>query len=331
MNININKAKIADLVDAALFRDWGTKLLAIVLALVVFIVTRDEIHRTFKLPLRVIQDPDRVLLTELPETVSVEIRGPWQRLNKLGEMEMGAATLDLDEAREGPLYIDPASIVMPHGVILEKIDYDPVDLRFDPVVERPLPVVPVTEGEVPADFELVNVTATPDSWRVRGGQQVVATLDELSTTPFSLDEATTTVETEVALVRPADNVSFTGVVDGSTPKVTVRAEIRPRPGTREVTVSVLSELEAVLPGLDPSQDGVPSQEKVVIRGPQWAVSRLEGVDPVLVPAVQVDRGARKIAVELRFEWSERVPEEVRPHLSLEPSLVRFSVERDQEL
>jgi YbbR domain-containing protein len=327
----MNKAKLAEFVDALLFRDWGTKILAIVLALVVFIVTRDEIHRTFNLPLRVIQDPDRVLLTELPETVSVEIRGPWQRLNKLGEMEMGSATLDLDTAREGPLKIDPASIVMPHGVILEGIDYDPVDLRFDPVVERPLPVVPRTVGEVSPDYELLGVTARPEKWRVRGGQQVVGRLDELSTTVVDLSGATSTIETDVALVRPADQVSFTGVVDGATPSVSVRAEIRPRPASREVTVSVLSPLEAALPELDPSQDRVPSNERVTIRGPQWAVKRLDGLEPVLVPEVEVERGAKKIGVELRFTWAETVPEEVRGHLTLEPSLVRFSIERDREL
>lgn len=327
----MNKAKFMEWLDTLLFRDWGTKITAIVLAVVVFIVTRDEIHRTFKLPLRVVQDPERVLLTELPETVSVEIRGPWQRLNKLGQVEMGSATLDLDEAREGPLYIDPASIVMPHGVILEKIDYDPVDLRFDPVVERALSVVPKTVGEVSADYELVGVSVEPETWRVRGGQQVVAELSELSTAAVSLAGATTTIEAEVALVRPADQVSFTGVVDGSTPHVTVRAEVRPRPGSREVVVPVLSQLGAALPELDPSQDQVPSNERVTIRGPQSAVRQLDGVDPILVPEVEVERGSRKIGVSLRFRWADAVPEAVRPQLTLEPSLVRFSIERDREL
>ena len=52
-------------------KNWGTKILAFMLALMVFIVTREEITRSFTIPLRVLDDPNRVLLTTPPETASM--------------------------------------------------------------------------------------------------------------------------------------------------------------------------------------------------------------------------------------------------------------------
>ena len=68
--------KIVGFFVGALSENWGTKLMAFSLALIVFVLTRDEVERSFTVPLRVVDDPDRVLLTKPPETVEVHLRGP---------------------------------------------------------------------------------------------------------------------------------------------------------------------------------------------------------------------------------------------------------------
>src|SRR6185503_13579567 len=108
--------------------------------------------RTYNVPLRALPDPARVLTTTLPETISVEVRGPWPRVNRLQEWDFGQVFVDLSRAEPGPLEIDARSIVMPRGVVLAAIHYDRVDLRFDPVIERDLPVVPTVVGSVAADY-----------------------------------------------------------------------------------------------------------------------------------------------------------------------------------
>src|SRR5690606_6737610 len=113
----------------SLFQHWGLKALALALAAFMFVVTRDEVTRVFTVPLRVVEDSDRVLLTELPETIQVQARGPWTRVNRLQDYDFGVAILDLENARPGPLEVDRAAIVMPSGVVLAGIQYDHVDLR----------------------------------------------------------------------------------------------------------------------------------------------------------------------------------------------------------
>lgn len=85
-----------------LFRHWGLKAIAFVLAAFMFVFTRDEVTRVFTVPLRVVEDPDRVLMTEIPETIQVQARGPWTRINRLQDYDFGTAVLDLERARPGP-------------------------------------------------------------------------------------------------------------------------------------------------------------------------------------------------------------------------------------
>jgi hypothetical protein len=101
----------------AIINHGRTKFSALVIALVFFVVTRDDVTRNFTIPLRVVQDPNRVLLTKLPDSVTVELHGSWARMSRLREQELGAAELNLSDARPGPLAVDPATIVMPQGVI----------------------------------------------------------------------------------------------------------------------------------------------------------------------------------------------------------------------
>ena len=102
-----------------LLRDWGTKSAALFLAVILFVLTRNEVSRTFQVPLRVEPDPDRVLVTDLPDTVAVEVRGPWTRVNRMQALDLGQVSLPLEQLRPGPLRIDPGSVVMPAGVVLE--------------------------------------------------------------------------------------------------------------------------------------------------------------------------------------------------------------------
>ena len=106
-------------IGRAIINHGLTKFSALVIALVFFVVTRDDVTRTFTIPLHVVQDPNRVLLTKLPETLTVELHGSWARMSRLREQELGRAELDLSDARPGPLAIDPAQPSFPLTMVGE--------------------------------------------------------------------------------------------------------------------------------------------------------------------------------------------------------------------
>jgi hypothetical protein len=313
----VRLSRSATFLTDLVLRHWASKIGALLLAAVLFVFTRDEVTRAFEIPVRVVHDSERVLLTELPSTVQVQVRGPWTRLNRLQGYDIGAATLDLRDAQPGPLEIDRASIVMPAGVVLAGVHYDHVDLRFEPIVQEAVEITPIIVGTPALDHRLTRVETEPSTWEIRGGRSQVAAVAGLETEPVEIDGASETLEVRVALVRPS-GVRF---VQGGPVQVRVRAIVEPELEDHELVVRTPSEGPLAAVGvLDPSY-------AVRVHGPAPSFRELEKLaldEPVVaaVQGVQTDEGE---VVELRFEWHEGVPSRVRDRLRLERSVVRVAL------
>lgn len=319
-------------VIAVATRNWGTKLIALLLATIVFVVTRDEVQRSFKVPLKVIQDPDRVLLTTTPKTIEVRLRGPWTAINRIGADALGAAVLDLREASPGPMQLDPAAIVMPAGVVLDALDYDAIDLRFEPVVERSVAIRALVVGEVAADYTLVDAELSPERWTLRGPQSRLDAITELTTAPIDVSGALRDLDVRVEVRLPAGTakrddpdhpVTFVGVA-GEAPQARYSADVEPEQGERSIVVETAAALRAALPGV--AETEFPASETVTLRGPLPHIHALEqlpeGVEP-LRPVVELERGGEGQAVraKLAFEWASEVPEATRDSLTISPPLL----------
>lgn len=297
------------------FSHLGTKLTAFILALGFFIFTRDDVTRRFEIPLKVSPDPRRVLLTKLPETVTVELHGAWSRMNRLTSHDLGNAQLDLAGARPGPLELDPATIVMPPGVIFRGMDYEKVDLRFDPVIERAVLISANVRGLVHPDYEHTGTRVEPPRWRVRGGSKVVGELSGLNTDPVDVSGATADVESVVGVILNREGAEFAGVAPGETPRVTVSVAIRPKVSERRYEVPL------TWPGDQEPPFGAPLKVAAAVRGPVPSLRQLDAIPGAVMATVEVEKpradapaGAVKIALKL----SESVPAALRANLTLEP-------------
>lgn len=303
----------------ALFNHLGLKLTALVLASGFFIFTRDDVSRRFTIPLKVNSDPRRVLLTKLPETVAVELHGSWARMNRLSSHDLGNAQLDLASARPGPLELDPATIVMPPGVIFRGIDYEKVDLRFDPVTERAVLISANVSGLVHPDYEHTGTRVDPPRWRVHGGSKVVGELSGLSTDPIDVSGATADVESVVALMVPREGVEFSGVATGETPKVVVSVAIRPKVSERRYEVPL------TWPNDQEPPYGAPLKVAAVVRGPVPSLRQIDAIPGAVVAAVELQApqpNAPAGVVQVDLSLSDAVPPALRANLSLEPSRER---------
>lgn len=306
----------------ALFRDVGLKVGALALSMLVFVVTRDEVTRVFTIPLRVVEDPSRVLVHPAPDEIKAELRGPWARVNRLQEQDLGVATLDLRGRRPGPMEIDPATLVMPTGVVLDRLVYDPVDLRFEPVVERSVPIVPTVIGVPDADHERGAVVVDPPQWTVRGGQTAVSRVKLVATDPIELQSANTDVRQRAPLLTPGPGVRLVPGEDGGRPEVDVRVEVRDVIETRRFTAAVVPAAE----GLD--LGSVPASYEVSARGPRASLRRALGDAPggaaraVARPVEPSSAGGAR-QVELTITWSDRVAPELQADIALDPTTIRI--------
>lgn len=308
-------SSLAKLLTDTLFRSWGLKLAALGLAAVLFVLTRDEVSKTFEVPLRVVVDPQRVLLTDLPPTITVQVRGPWTRLNRLQDFDLGTAALDLRIADPGPLEIDQASIVMPPGVVLAEVQYSHVDLRFEPVITRPKRVDPRTAGKPAEGYRVTGVTATPSTWDVHGGQSVVQAVTQLGTEMLDLGGQEASFTQVVAVLPLRGEVEL--VTSAALPaRVSIRVEIEPEMETRELSVPI-----AAPDALDP-MGAIPESVTVQLSGPRLSFRALDALEvSVPVDASVTPRAARTAAgetvVELRFGWAQTVPSGVSERLSID--------------
>jgi hypothetical protein len=320
------------LIDA-LMRDWSTKMVALGLALVVFVVTRDEVTRSYRVPLEVRSDPARVLRTSLPEEVEVELRGPWTKMASVRGSELGAATLDLRGAEPGPLRLDPATIVMPEGVLMSELVYEAVDLRFEDIISRRLAVIPQLSGEVHADYERVSVVVDPPMWAVRGARSEVERLPSLQTEALSLDGATDALDRRLALMPPASGVLFDGEQD---PAVSVRVKVRARRGEREFRVDLATDVAASIARVAPKAVvlELPTPERVVVRGAVPAMRQLADLDEAFATEIEIEsishpkrRGkpVGSVQIKLRVRWAASVPASVSKQLDIEPETLRLDL------
>ncbi len=297
------------------FRNLGLKVVAMVLAAVLFVLTRDEVTRTFEVPLRVVSDPERVLLTELPPSVTVKVRGPWTRVNRLQDYDLGTAALDLRVATPGPLEVDQASIVMPSGVLLAEVQYPHVDLRFEPVIERAKRISPNVVGEPAGGYRVARISSTPPEWVVRGGRSLVQGMGALRTEALDISDRTATVTQSLQVLPPGGDLTLRAE-PGTTARVSIRVEIEPIVETRELSVPI-----AVPDGLDPTGK-IPKTVSVQVSGPRLSFGALDDlgvefpIDGSVVPLEgRTDAGGK--VIELRFGWSSAVPVDVASALSID--------------
>lgn len=317
-------ARVVEVLIAATTENWGTKIMAFLLALTVFVVTRDEVTREFTIPLRVIEDPDRVLLTEPPATVVVRLRGPWANVNRLSAEALGPATLDLREVRPGPMSLDPGSVVMPPKVVLDTLEYDPVDLRFEAVIQRGFSITANVVGEVDPDYQLVSTRVEPDSWPLRGPSSAIEAFERLRTEPIDLAGLRETLDVRVELEPVPAGLEFLRVASDERPSVRFVAEVTPIADELELVIATDAVLREALPNAD--QIELPASERISVRGPRPALRELRALEAPVVPVVEVERPSVRggpVPITLRFEWSEEVAASTRAQLSIVPPLIRL--------
>lgn len=304
------------------FQDFGLKVAALGLTGLLFVLTRDEVTRHFEVPLRIVKDPERVLMTPLPAAVAVKVRGPWTRLNRLEAYDLGSATLDLRQAVPGPLKIEPASIVMPHGVVLSGLEYDEVDLRFEPIVRAVVAIAPQVVGSVHPDHRLMEIRVEPKTWVIEGGRSATRAVSRLLTEGLDLEGATTSFQRDLAIIAPGGGTRL--VVDHEAPMTRVSVVIEPILERRTVDV-----------GFD-ATTGIthhvllPPSVAVALSGPRAAFRRLDSahLDAILVASLTGDAvpvGESIRAVEVQIDWRPEVPAEIRERLEFKPELLSLRV------
>jgi hypothetical protein len=205
----------ADFVRGAFTENINLKLLSIGFTLVLYSLVHgaQDAQRTVPVDLVLLMpegEANRVLVSSIPPQVRVSIRGSRSTLDELHVDDIGNLQVDVRAAQDRHVLFDKAGVHVPAGVIVEQIDPPGIDLQWDDLVTRDVPVQLTVTGTPAPGFIVKGVPVSdPANVRVRGPKSEVAVLQHARADAFDVAGLTESSYTRMlAIDRPTGHLTF---------------------------------------------------------------------------------------------------------------------------
>ena len=216
-----------------LFRNFGTKLLALAIACVAWYLLTGErreriSERSYRIPLSIVNIPRGTLIVSpLPDAVDVRVRGAFTPLRQLdpGKLE---AVIDLLDAKPGErrFLLQDDDVNVPNDVEVIAISPPEIRIVLDTLADKTLPVVVDVVGDPAAGSRVEDVSVEPRQARIVGPDKTVARMTEIKTDPVSVDGRDGPFSVSATLAPQAPGVR---VREGQIVSVRVRIGFAPTP------------------------------------------------------------------------------------------------------
>lgn len=140
---------------------------------------------------------DLVLMSSVPDTISLQLRGPLSK--SLGAAAGLEVYLDLADVRPGTsaLTIDADGIGLPDEVTVESIEPATITLELERLISENVDLQPLVEGVPAPGFTVGEVRISPIQVNVQGPESRVLELAYVETTPVSVEGAAGPIEATV--------------------------------------------------------------------------------------------------------------------------------------
>ena len=165
--------------------------------------TREISVRGVRAQLTLVNIPSNlVLVSGVPDTVLVQLRGPLSRaLDPRATLEV---LLDLSNARPGTnsYPINASDIPLPPEIEVVSVEPAAISLELERRQTLSVAVRPIVEGVPAAGFVLASVRVVPEQVAIQGPESRLDGVDFVETTPVSVEGATGPVERVVETVLP---------------------------------------------------------------------------------------------------------------------------------
>ena len=168
--------------------------------------------RGVKARLTLVNIPRNLVLTSsVPDTVSLQLRGPLTRT--LDSSNPPEVLLDLSDARPGlnSYPINASDIHLPAEVDVVSVDPPAITLELERQAARLVPIRPLIDGEPAPGFVLGEVRVVPREYTVEGPESLILTLTSVATSPVSIEGAAGPVEAIVRAALPNPQLRVLGL------------------------------------------------------------------------------------------------------------------------
>jgi hypothetical protein len=242
------------------------------------------------------ESSNRVLMTAIPAQIRVTVRGPRSALDDLHADDMGSVQLDLRGGNETRVTFEPSMVPVPPGLRIEQIDPPAIDLAWEDLIVRDVPVEVGVVGTPARGFVVKGAPQSdPRMERAHGAKSEVLVLQRARADAFDVSGLTEGKYTrQLAVDRPPGRVTF------DSPSVTATVEI-----DREVVERSFSKVPVAVIGRANAK-AQPAEADVRLACPPEIVRALrpEQILPRVQVASAVDHGSDAMPVQLTIDQCE---------------------------
>jgi len=215
-------------VRSLIVRNWGLKLLSLVLSFLLWLALMPEekifSEKTLTVPIETRNLPPAFEIVEKPQaSLEVTLRAPNRLLSQLTPADV-AAVLDLGRAtvNQEDYPINPDMIGVPAGAKAVRVLPNKVRVKIERSKEDLMEVLPVFVGKLRPEWK---VEVVPSKVFVRGPESKFKAKDKVRTSPIDVTNLARTAVFEADLILPKPELRFTSAVTKA--KVTVIVSERP--------------------------------------------------------------------------------------------------------
>lgn len=266
---------------SAFSENLGLKALSFALALSLTAYQRgseDEEQRT--VPVDVIlrlpsADARRELMTLVPPSIHVTVRGSTRALDQLTSTGIPSVEVDLRRGDAHQIVFEADKFAVPPGVQVNIIDPATIDIEWQNVIERSVPIQASITGRVADGYTVQSVKVDPTSITVMGPASLVEVMQFVRLAAFDVSGKTDGVYRHpLALDQPGQRIQYLGPAS-ATVTVTIGRQLVQRTFSRRA-ITVIG---------PPRAKAEPKSVDVSVTGPPEIINGLR--DEMIVPRVDV--------------------------------------------
>ena len=181
--------------------NFGLKVLALVIALGLWLAGHRDTERAIEVPVEFRNIPqDLMVMDNRIDYVVLRLMGPRTLVSTLDSQTL-KLSLDLAGAKSGsasfPLGADDFNV--PRGVAIGRITPPVIHLRLEPVVKRMLPVTVRLSGKPTAGYVISETAANPRTVSVQGPAEEVRRLSAIETISVDVEDSRSAIKRRVRL------------------------------------------------------------------------------------------------------------------------------------
>jgi YbbR domain-containing protein len=211
-------ASVLQFVRESFTENVGLKALSLSLAVGLFAFLygqQDEQQRT--VPVAVVmrpppEDANRELMTQIPASIHVTLRGPARALDRLIQAGVPPVEIDLRQGHKRQIVFDPNMFQVAPDARITIIDPPSIDLEWEDVISRQIPVQASIAGQPAAGYVVKGEPEVePPMMTVRGPTSLVEVMQFARLAPFDVSGLSEgTHRRRIAIDAPPSRVRFIG-------------------------------------------------------------------------------------------------------------------------